>query len=95
MTNRPYHPISCSYYDRLESLATRRQRCEVAYYSDALQENQTILGYIIDLYSKNQEEFMVMDTGLVVRLDHLVSVNGILNPSFARDDNDAAQLPNC
>lgn len=95
MQNQPYHPISCSYYDRLESLATRCQRCDVVYISDADRENQNLLGYIVDLYTKDQEEFMVMDTGLIIRLDHLVSVNGILNPSFSRDDNEASHLPHC
>ncbi len=90
-----YQPISCSYYDQLESLATMRKRCEVIYYSDTDASQQDTIGYITDLYTKNDEEFMVLDTGLTIRLDRLTSINGIANPSFFLNDKTDQQPPHC
>ena len=83
MSEMTYTPISCSYYDHLEGFATQKVRCEIVYRESITGKNHEYFGRIVDIYAKNQEEFMVMDNRLTVRLDHLASINGMANPSFA------------
>ncbi len=88
--NKPaYTPISCSYHDNLEGIATTRARCKIVYREAATGEPSEFIGRIVDIYARDKEEFMVMDNGLTIRLDHLASINGIVNPSFAfkQEDN--------
>ena len=72
-----YIPISCSYYDRLEALAVRRTEVEIVYQKHGEDVERTTLGTIDDVYSKGGAEYVRLNTGEIVRLDTLVSVNGI------------------
>lgn len=71
-----YQSIGCSYYDQLEAFAVKRTRCTIKYNKDA--GEKTIDGIITDVYSKDGAEYLSLDNGTVIRLDHLISVNGIL-----------------
>lgn len=70
-----YHPINCSYYDELEALATLRKVATIIYKND-LGKETTLQTRIIDLYTRNKEEFMVLENGTQFRLDRLVSADG-------------------
>ncbi len=78
-----YTPISCSYYDHLEAIATTKKVCSIIYRVLEEDHTATYAGVIVDLYARNKEEFMVLDNGLTIRLDHLASMNDIPNPSYA------------
>jgi Rho-binding antiterminator len=70
-----YQSISCSYYDQLEAYATQRTRCSIVFtLNDA---EQTTNGTIVDLFARDGAEYLKLDNGTVIRLDHIVSVNGI------------------
>ncbi|MEO0340938.1 MAG: hypothetical protein AAF242_17220 [Bacteroidota bacterium] len=70
-----YVPINCNYYDELEAIATLRKKVEVEYYEQ--DQPTTIQNVMIkDLYTKNKEEFVVFDNGLILRLDYLIKVDG-------------------
>jgi len=71
-----YQPISCDYYDILEALAVRRVTTIVEYFSQEgnLQEVSGVK--IVNLYTREKEEFMELDNGTVIRLDRLKTVNG-------------------
>lgn len=74
-----YQPIDCNYYDRLEAWATMRTVCLLVF----LDENdvrQEVSGLIADLYTLNKAEYLRMDNGLTLRLDRLLSVNGVPVP---------------
>lgn len=76
-----YTPISCSYYDRLEALATTRTRSRIVYTSineeaDTPTEHE-VSAIITDLFSKDKAEYMVLDSGETIRLDQIVSINGV------------------
>lgn len=74
-----YQPIDCNYYDRLEAWATMKTICLLVF----LDENdvrQEVSGGIADLYTVNKAEYLRMDNGLTVRLDRLLSVNGVPVP---------------
>ncbi len=70
-----YQPIDCDYYDRLEAWATMRTVCLLVFLDETGTE-QTVSGRIEDLYALNKVEYLRMDNGLLIRLDHLLSVNG-------------------
>lgn len=75
--NIPYHPISCDFHDRLETLATVRRPVAVRFRDGegVLQERHTP---IADVYARSGVEYVVLGTGETQRLDQLISVDGAL-----------------
>lgn len=76
MTPKKYQPISCDFYDELELLALRKTVATIVIRqeNDATKE---IESRIKTFYTKDKEEFMILANGEEIRLDKLVSVNGI------------------
>jgi Rho-binding antiterminator len=74
-----YLPIDCNYYDELEALATLRKDAEILYLSEA-DEALFIISLIKDFFIQDKVEFMVLANGLEIRLDRIVSVNGLERP---------------
>lgn len=74
--NTTYQSISCSYYDQLEAYATQKTRCSIVWKVNGIE--QSVDGVIVDLFAHNGAEFLKLDSGTVIRLDHIVSVNGIV-----------------
>ena len=71
----PYQPIDCGFHDELESLCVRGVRCTIEVQNG---EATTIIqSRIVDVYSRNKEEFLKTDDGQVFRLDRIRSVNGM------------------
>jgi Rho-binding antiterminator len=72
-----YIPINCNLHDRLEALATLRKQCRIIYQTS---EGKTVetLDTFTDIYTKNKEEFAVLDSGTLIRLDALLEVDGQL-----------------
>ncbi|WP_367390957.1 hypothetical protein [Lewinella sp. LCG006] len=70
-----YQPINCSYYDELEAMATLKKVIPIVYRNDRGEE-VLIATRITNLYTRNKEEFMVLENGLEFRLDRLVSADG-------------------
>ena len=77
MKQQAYTPIDCSYYDRLEAWATRRQEVQIVYRLAESGGEQTLRSKINDLQTKEGVEYMHLAIGEVIRLDQLVSVEGI------------------
>ena len=76
MANFTYTPINCSYYDLLESLAVKRERVDIDY-RNPMGGPETTNAIIKDFRTENKEEFMILDNGTEIRLDRLVTVNGV------------------
>jgi Rho-binding antiterminator len=70
-----YRPISCAYYDELEALATLRHHCVIDYLGSASQPAGAE-GIIVDFFIRDKAEYLRLDSGLEIRLDCLLSVNG-------------------
>ena len=78
---KPYVPISCSFYDELEALATLQRNCEIVFTDDD-GNGKTLTGIIKTFFIRDKVEFLQLETGEEIRLDKLASVNGkILPPS--------------
>lgn len=76
MPSTTYRPISCDFHSELELLALRRQPVEIRY-RDEDEKETIILDSIHDLYTRNGEEFLLLPGGHEIRLDRLISVNGL------------------
>lgn len=76
---KKYVPIDCNFYDEIEILAMRKSKSTVVYLSDK-DEQTTLKGVIKNVYAKNKEEFLEMESGLVFRLDRLISLDGKIVP---------------
>ncbi|MEQ8704398.1 MAG: hypothetical protein RIC19_10785 [Phaeodactylibacter sp.] len=74
-----YQTISCDFYDELEARATLRRSCRIVF-RDASGQDQSVEALIKDLYIRSKVEYMLLSTGLEIRLDRLVSVDGKLLP---------------
>lgn len=71
-----YSPIDCNYYDRLEAWATLRKDCDIAWINnDGLKHE--VKSKILNLEIRNGAEYLIGEQGLQIRLDQLISVNGI------------------
>lgn len=67
----PYKPIDCSLHDHYEAAAVRRQRVSLtARYPDSLGERT---GIITDIVASDGAEYLVLDNGPRIRLDHIES----------------------
>lgn len=73
--NAPYRPIDCSVHDEFELRAVRRVRCELDYL-DETGAKQHRSGRIVDLTTRNGEEYLRLDDGTEVRLDRVIRVDG-------------------
>lgn len=75
MKTSDYQPISCDFYDILEESATLKKRSIIHFYNTDWQEEQ-IVSRITNLFTKEKEEFVELENGEIIRLDHLISVDG-------------------
>ena len=73
----PYTPISCACYDQLEVLAMRKAPTVIVY-RDNENKEQEVATVIVDVYSKDKQEFLKLDNDATIRLDRLMSVDGKL-----------------
>ncbi len=77
-----YIPINCHFHDILIEKATLKQFCKIQYFTE-LQELITLNTIITDIFTKNKEEFMLLVMGELVRLDKIVTINGVVSPNYA------------
>ncbi len=80
-----YKPIDCNFYDVLLDAATRKLYSKIQYYTD-IREFMTVSAVIKDVYTKNGEEFVTLNTGETIRLDQIVRINENLAPGQNVDD---------
>ncbi len=67
-----YQQISCSLFDRIESLAVTKRIVEITYISDET-ENNTVKGFIKNVFSENKAEYLLIN-GVTIRLDKIKSI---------------------
>jgi len=83
-----YSPIDCSFHDILLDRATRLLKVLIVYVSSNLRHEETE-AIITDVFTRNREEFMKLDSGELIRLDHIRSVDGIALPDVTACTNSA------
>lgn len=70
-----YEPIACAAYDELGLRMMRGTQTQFTI--EPPNTTRTITGRIEDIYSDDSDEYIRLDTGDVVRLDHIVQVEDI------------------
>lgn len=69
----PYRPIDCGVHDVLEASAVLRRPCRIGFRrSDGAVEE--VRAVIADVYAHEGAEYVRLETGLVIRLDRLITV---------------------
>ncbi len=77
-----YTPINCSFHDILLSLATEKKYCKIQYFTD-IHEFITVNSIVKEVFTiAEKEEFMLLLEDEKIRLDRLVSINGIFAPQY-------------
>lgn len=70
-----YKPVSCNFFDRLESLAVKKEKVRIKYFKNKNEEIQ-VDGIIENIYSKDKAEYLKVDRHNI-RLDSIISVNNL------------------
>ena len=70
-----YQPIDCDYYDEIESWSIAKAVCDIEY-TDAVGQAAFVTSRIADVFARDGAEFLRIDTGELIRLDRLLSING-------------------
>lgn len=81
VANTSYHPIDCGFHDILLDRATRQAYCKIFYYTP-LREFTKANAVIKDVYTQDQEEFMKLATGEIIRLDRIIVVDEYVAPGY-------------
>ncbi len=74
-----YIPIDCNYFDRLFEVITRRQEALLVY-TNLENVPVAVTTKFFNIYTKEGEEFLQLVDGTVIRLDKIISLNGIEVP---------------
>ena len=77
-----YQPIDCSYHDILLAKATLKEVCTIVYASK--EGEVAVKAQILDVYTKQKEEFMKLSSGETIRLDQIIRVNDDEMPEASR-----------
>ncbi len=75
MSENKYHPIDCNYYDELVLLVMQKKECEIVYRNSA-EEQVHVITKIADVFTKEKAEYLKLEDGQLIRLDHLISADG-------------------
>ena len=75
-----YKPVSCDFYDELEALATLKKSCDIIFMNDG--GKSQIRARIADLYTREKVEYLKTASGLEIRLDKLLQVDGKIASNY-------------
>lgn len=70
-----YQPISCSLYDRIESLSVLKKKVEINYIVSK-DDDKSTSGIINNIFSKDGAEFIELNN-TIIRLDMIKSISEI------------------
>lgn len=77
-----YQPINCEFHDAIESYATRGEPVDIVV-EDPAENRRIIRTVVVDVYSRNGEEFLLTDAGERIRLDKVKSIGSYDVASFS------------
>lgn len=75
-SNQPYQPIDCSFYDRIEAAIVLRTPVLLEFV-DADNSPVTNRIHLVNTRIADGEEFVILENGQEVRMDRIISLNGI------------------
>ncbi len=72
--NSSYQPIACGFYDRLLAFATTGDLVNIRFRNTSGNEDQ-VKDIIEDVFTKEKAEYLQLKRGMIIRLDHLITVD--------------------
>lgn len=72
--DKKYTPVPCAFYDEFEAAAIKGQICEIVYLENDVEK--IIKSKIINLQTKDKEEFVILENNQKIRLDFIQLLNG-------------------
>lgn len=78
--SRPYVPINCEFHDVLETVAVQRRAVPMVIMEDG--SEHALRARIVDITAHDGVETMRLEDGRTVRLDAIVSVDGVRRDTF-------------
>ncbi|GAA5222204.1 Rho-binding antiterminator [Membranihabitans marinus] len=81
MKDMDYIPINCSFYDFIEIFASRKQKISI-HFERTNGDSESIDAVILDTLVKDKVEYIILSNNTTLRCDHIISLNGIINPSY-------------
>lgn len=75
MKKTDYKPVDCSLHDTYEHHITLKTRLSISYLINDIEH--TVQSRIKEIYTREGEEFMVINEGDTVRLDKVLSIKPI------------------
>lgn len=67
-----YKPVSCDLYDQLTQSVVLRKRVELEIAGAG--GKKMIIASVTDIITRNKEEFLITDSGELIRLDTIISL---------------------
>jgi hypothetical protein len=80
MTEDDYIKVSNGFYDALEERLIAQKNCEIVFLNNG--SRAVIRGRIEDLEDRADGQFAILSSGLEIRLDKLMAVDGISSPNY-------------
>jgi Rho-binding antiterminator len=74
--DQAYEPIACALHDRLEAWATTGRSVEIIV-RDEHGGERVVVDRLVDVYARGGAEYVRTGAGEEIRLDRLVSVDGV------------------
>lgn len=74
-TMQDYQPVNCEFHDVIESCATLRKPVAILR-KNANGIHVAIQATIVDVFARQGVEYLQIQSGELIRLDHLLAVNG-------------------
>lgn len=81
-----YQPINCNYYDVILAYATKRTAVEIKF-ENLDEEPVSFMAIVKDVYTKNKEEFILLESRESIRLDKIVSIGGVSRADFENGES--------
>jgi len=93
MKNKPYTPIDCSFYDRIEAAIVKGKPLELSY-EDEDGTTRTNKLLLVDTVIKDKQEFVACGSGQLIRMDRIKNLDGVEPPmsnNCALPDNNSVE----
>ncbi len=73
----PYKPIACSFYDIIETAAVKKSDINITYLNNG-EITERVNVQITSINSKNKAEYITLSDNTEVRLDKILTINGVV-----------------
>ena len=81
MMSTNYKAINCDFHELILANATLKKECLIVYRKES--KSIAVTDVIVDVYTKKGEEFMVLASDEIIRLDFIISIDNQKLPKYS------------